>query len=498
MKSLIQIEKDRKFYHSFKNQKTVHRSSLFAPKIENCDTIITFLNHFYLKRKYKSVACKISSISNTGELINTTTFDVIGTRVYLINLDKILYSKKIINNYLIEFFSNKNLFIPFPAVMINHLGKGFCNMVHSYNRTLNDVFEDDKIGRHNVKEAAIDIIDDKSYSSFFHFATGNYPLKANIDFEYISNEKKLKKSLQINMPRLNHKRISLDKIFGKKYLKSNGVIKIQQPKQRLFYGRVLAGIENIKTKQFTCNHSFYDSSNVKEYMNNSYSFNTYPFFSEFLNKIIMYPIMSPCNLEMFISFKKNNKIFKSNTFKINSSSKKPLEISINNIVDVLQIKDVTAFSFNVFSKNSKIPTRVPHQLIYGSLDKKTNLNTSINVVLVNHSIFVPKNKKGYCWGQILVCKNYIFKLGICFKDSNNNTEDKIKLKFYSQNGLECTYQRKCKPGSAIIVDNDTLNFNPKNKINFLWFTATCNRHDLIAFTFHLHKKYKIASGDHCF
>ena len=50
----------------------------------------------------------------------------------------------------IDFFSERNLFIPFSAVIITHVGKNFCNVVHSYNRILNDVFEDDKINKNHV------------------------------------------------------------------------------------------------------------------------------------------------------------------------------------------------------------------------------------------------------------------------------------------------------------------------------------------------------------
>ena len=49
------------------------------------------------------------------------------------------FSKFKVKNFLIDFFSERNLFIPFPAVIITHVGKNFCNVVHSYNRILNDV-----------------------------------------------------------------------------------------------------------------------------------------------------------------------------------------------------------------------------------------------------------------------------------------------------------------------------------------------------------------------
>ena len=49
-----------------------------------------------------------------------------------------------VSNYMVEFFSPDNLFIPFPAVMVNHHGKNFINQVHAFNRVLNDVFEDEE------------------------------------------------------------------------------------------------------------------------------------------------------------------------------------------------------------------------------------------------------------------------------------------------------------------------------------------------------------------
>ena len=70
MKSFKQIEKDRIFYHKYKNSKTVHRSSLLAPifTYNRSILIITFLNHFYLKEGYKKVACKVTTITTEGNI----------------------------------------------------------------------------------------------------------------------------------------------------------------------------------------------------------------------------------------------------------------------------------------------------------------------------------------------------------------------------------------------------------------------------------------------
>ena len=96
------------------------------------------------------------------------------------NLKKLFEeSNKKINYFIIEFFSQNNLFIPFPAVMINHNNNNFCNLVHSYNRILNDIFEDDKNSM-NVPESSFEKFIDKKHDTFFNFSTGIYDFQGKI------------------------------------------------------------------------------------------------------------------------------------------------------------------------------------------------------------------------------------------------------------------------------------------------------------------------------
>ena len=143
MKDYLQVQKDRIKYHVQPFKNTVHRSSLIAPQMEKADTWISFINHFLIKRGYKSVALKINAVDKNGHLLDSKTIQIEEPKVYSINLSK-LFERIKVNNFLIDFFSERNLFIPFPAVIISHLGKDFCNTVHSYNRVLNDPFEDDE------------------------------------------------------------------------------------------------------------------------------------------------------------------------------------------------------------------------------------------------------------------------------------------------------------------------------------------------------------------
>ena len=156
MKDYHRFQKDRIKYYAHPNKNTVHRSSLIVPNIPSSETWIGFINHFLIKRGYKSIALKISAINKIGYLLDTLTIEINEPKVYSYNLTK-MFSKSNSVNYLIEFFSEKNLFIPFPAVIITHFGKDFCNVVHSYNRILNDVFEDDQVNRTQVSEASFDL-----------------------------------------------------------------------------------------------------------------------------------------------------------------------------------------------------------------------------------------------------------------------------------------------------------------------------------------------------
>ena len=147
----------------------------------------------------------------------------------------------------------------------------------------------------------------------------------------------------------------LSKILPQKF--EGGIVKIKQPIQKLFYGRMLAGRLNKKTKSFSANHSYYDSSHIQEYFKSSESYRTYPYLKEFVNKITMYPVFSLSKLSINLEIYSKNKTFISPEINFSSKSSKPLNICINDYVNSNNLKDVSAFSLVAKSKNGKIPTR---------------------------------------------------------------------------------------------------------------------------------------------
>ena len=222
-------------------------------------------------------------------------------------------------------------------------------------------------------KASFDLRLSNKYDTFFNLNSGITNLKDEIVSIYCVKDKlKFSKKIKVSIPRLSFKSFYLSKILPQKF--EGGIVKIKQPIQKLFYGRMLAGRLNKKTKSFSANHSYYDSSHIQEYFKSSESYRTYPYLKEFVNKITMYPVFSLSKLSINLKIYSKNKTFISPKINFSSKSSKPLNICVNDYVNSNNLKDVTAFSLVAKSKNGKIPTRMNHQLIYGDEKKIMHYN----------------------------------------------------------------------------------------------------------------------------
>jgi hypothetical protein len=497
MKPLLEVEKTRIAYHKNANKNTVHRSSLIAPRIDGATTNITFLNHFLIKRNYKEVALKITSLNSLGKVVDSISIEINEPKVYSINLEDMFDGNSEICEYLIEFYSEKNLFIPFPAVMVNHIGADFINSVHSFNRVLNDIFENDSVNAAQVYESSIDYVVDKRYDTFFNFASGPFKPTREIEIALETAPSEVhKKSIPTDIERLTNRNYFISNIFVDAGTLPNGTLKILQPKQELFYGRLLAGVIDRETKAFSANHSYYDSSNTKEYFDNDLSRRTYPYFADALNQITMYPIMSPSLLSVHIEISDDSKHFSSQPLEIRSPSQSPIMFDIDKIVHSAGLKNVTAFEVVARAINGSVPTRVNHQLIYGPKNSGSLLRSSINVSLINRQVFTPPTKTGFTWGQMVVHSDYISHLGICFNESAG-TGDEVEVTFYGENGLIKNVKSHLQPGTSLIMNSDEFK-DVEHGSRFIWYVAKSKRPDLSAQSFHSHKLSHNSSGEHSF
>lgn len=502
LKPFLDVEKNREKYHKYPDKNTVHRSSLVVPRFEQARSHISFLNHFLIKRAIKSVVLKITAINSHGDVFDSISMKIDEPRVYALDLEHLFDDEKSITQYLVEFYSDKNLFIPFPAVMVNHVGNDFTNCVHSYNRVVNDIFEDDAVNKHQVCEASIDVMMDEDHDTFFNFVTGTFKVKSNIEISLSNKDNSFKQDIPIEMERLGNKNFYLSDILHDKPSalgerpQGRKILTVLQPKQSLFYGRLLAGIINKKTLSFSANHSYYDSSSTEEYFDNNTSSRAFPYFSKSKNQVTMYPIMSPSKINVYIKVYDGESAYKSEEKTIISPSNQSISFDVDEIVADSGFSNVTLFEVIAKSVNGNIPTRVNHQLIYGAKSSDSELYSSINTSLFNKQVFAPSGKPGLTWGQVIVDSDYESSLGVGFNTPSSDIED-ISIDFYGQAGLLKSINRKLNPNTFLIFEDDFFSSLGVEK-EFVWFIIRSERMGIGAQSFHTHVESRNSSGEHSF
>lgn len=509
MKPFLEVEKDRKEYHlnSFKN--TVHRSSLLIPKIKNNNTYISFLNHFLLKRNYKNVVIKITAYNNKGESGESRTFEINELKVYCFFIEKLLGDQ--FSCYQIEFFSSNNLFIPFPAVIINHVSKFSINTVHSFNRILNDSKEDDLINKVHLKEASIDFALSKSRNTFFIFQSGLLAIKEK-SIEIIiekSNETRQPKlvKIPITIPKMSIRKFNLNEVLkdldlGSDISPGEYTLRILQPKQEMFYGRLLVGIEEVDNGSFTANHSYYDNSTYEEYFDSKSSFRTFAYFKNSTNQIRIYPVMSSGQgiFSIHVNFKNENKMHSKilREYKFDNTHNS-LAINLNELIrkSPFASKDIHTYTINFTNKKeNRVPTRINMQIIYGS-EIETNINASINNSLLNEKIFSPKNKGSFRWLQIINHRDYESKTKIFFASKNNinnSSPIKVNISFYDSRGCFMEKDIFLNILDSYLIKNEDL----KSDEDFIWCVAKSEFPNLDLCTFHTNLISNFSSGEHSF
>jgi len=491
MKPLKEVESTRKAYHANPTVDSVHRSSLTAPRMPGAATSISFLNHFLLKRGYADVACRIAAVDAEGQRIDSRLHRVHEPRVYTFRLEA---GGDDAHTYLIEFFAAQNLFIPFPAVMVNHEGPDFLNVVHSYNRVLNDVFEDDSINRDAVAEAAIDVSTEPGIDTFLVFAAGQTQCRDVLDLELSRTGTVVRRSLCVDVPRFGSQIVSLSEAMPESAT-GGGVLKIRQPRQFMFFGRMLAG-QRVATGAFSANHSYYDSSDKPEYWEDGRpSHRVFPFFHGFENELVVFPIMSPGTLEIGLKFHDSHgkALGERPVGDVTSPGGASLRASANRVARELGLDEagVSAFSVVAHAHGAPVPTRVNHQLVW----RAGGLPAAVIMALSNPNVFAPAGKRGFAWGQLPVGSDVESRLGVVTNGADGDPTD-VEIVLYDERGERSRTASTLVPGAA-------LEFSPTELARdltgpFCWYTASSPRNDIAAFAVNRHRASGHSSGEHSF
>ncbi len=500
MKGFKDVEVARRRYHEDGARDSVHRAALSVPEIAGATVEISFLNHFRLKRGYEKIGCRVTAIDGQGQRVQSRLYPVRDARVHTIPLTGTTGSE--IASYLVEFFAAENLFIPFPAVMVNHRGAGFLNTVHAYNRVLNDVFEDDAINAQAVHEASIDVDLKPGHDTFVLFAAGMMPCRGTLELDLVSEAGAAHASQELDVPRFGTRWIGLKSLFGEAEHGSAAILTVRQPSQPMFFGRLLAG-QQAADGAISANHSYYDSSELLEYWDDTRpSCRLYPFMPGLDNRICMYPVMSPSQLDLEVSlFGTGGAILGTCPVdRLKSPGDRFAEALIDDVVADLGLapEEVSGFALAASPADGQAPTRINHQLIYG----RGGLDSSINVSLFNPNVFQPEGKSGFCWGQVPIGGGFDSCLGISL-NTPEIPDTEVAATFYDEDGEVARRTWTMPRGSSKIIDPvaelaSELGSVPSEAPLYLWYVLETERPALSAYAVSRHAVSGHASGEHSF
>lgn len=493
MKSLREVEKTRLDSYLDAQKNSVHRSSLIVPVMPRSEVSISFLNHFLIKRNNPNIGLRITAVGESGERLMTRLFQIDEPRVYTFQLQRDFCPTA--NSFLVEFFSSSNLVIPFPAVMINHRGNGSYSTVHSFNRVLNDVFEDDEINTVQVREGGIDIAQNPEASTFFTVSAGQQQLQCEIDLFFKNSLISLEQQLTVNLPRLTQQTFFLKDVFPEAEHRQ-GVLLVQQPRQNMFYGRLLVG-QALSTGEFSANHSYYDNSTVAgEYWDDAKpSHRTYPIISDLGTKLRIYPIQSPSQLEFKIECKdvSGAVLGTSPLFHVSSPGAELVEVDIQQLLNDLQITHAQASAFTLSARpmDGNTPTRINHQVVFGA----SGLESSINVSMHNFNIFHSSEKPRTSWGQLIYSEQFDSWLAVA---NDGVIDSDIEVKLFNEQGQIFTFPLSVRQGTCTqILLTDVLKRSPQVD-EFIWYEIESSNYFLTAWTISQHRLSGHCTGEHSF
>ena len=439
----------------------VFRSSVLIPHIAGLKTSAAFLNHFKLKRGISSVACKVSAYEQ-GKRVAENSFQVTETKAYVIQFDQ-MFDRNFENGtvFEIEFFCSENIGVPYPAVMINHLSQTSFNAVHAFSRFFNDVHEYNSQANFKVLETSFDTVISEEKNTFFTVISGMEPLVANIQVKLKDNAiagDSTIASIPINAKRLTATVVSFDSLMLDSSKLNNASLSICLPDQTMLYQRMLVGTMS-KDGGMTANHSYYDSSSVKEYFEDaSLSSRSYVFIPELTNKVRMYPCASPgvypCYLQINM-LTGECKRFHLGSF--HSPGKSFIEADVDQLIlqGKLDRANVASFDFEVHPDGHQTSTRFGHQVIYASLEKSNSLPASINFLLKNKNNMSQTLNGSRIWGQIFLSTDYDTWLAIT-NEQFVKGQFNINISFYSNSGKVSTQKIKSNKQGVLKLSSEEI------------------------------------------
>ena len=453
---------------------SIHRSSLIFPvsPLSKAKPVVVLSNHFKIKRDIASVGMRVWGIDREGKRAFSDHLVLDEPRVYRYDLAARCKNVEDLACCQVEFFSGANLGMPYPAVMVNHVGLGFHNVVHSFARVLNDVFEAEEINSIKVAEASIDVRVDNQFDTFLCFMTGAQPItdhRVRLLLRLPGGES-LEGTARVATTRYASTTIFLSEVFAEKTIPFGSVLRVETPTQPDYFGRMIGGILSRGDGAFSANHTYYDHGVVPEYVDAPHGYNYYPLFPGRSFRLVFYPIQAPSVLKVHAEY-------------YDESGKslgygKPLTLESPRgdaaIVEVSAEAPSGARCFRIEVGpvgDSKLPSRLSHQVVIGGKGLAGSINESL--VFPHEQAAPPPPGKPYLsWIQGAHGPDSVTQIGVSLlRDLKESA--RVDFAIYDEAGLFSERSVELPPRGATVLDSRALFGLPKETDRYFFVYAKC-------------------------
>ena len=480
---------------------SVHRSSLLVPEIAGATAEIAFLNHFLIKRNYPHVGCRITGVDRVGKRIESQLYPITERRVYRFNLTELFGGKA--SAYQVEFFAPENLFVPFPAVMINHYGGDFINTVHAFNRVLNDVFEEDEQTRSDVAETGIEVTLSNEIDTVCWLMGGMSPSVGTAELTLDTPDGANYASVPLALSRFGVQQISLRDVFPGVGHVRNGLLRVKQPPQAMFFGRLL-GVQSLpQTGAFSGNHSFYDTRELDETWDNDRpSSQIFAYAPELAPRIRIHPeFPADRAIALTLTFfdHQGNELRTLDAGTLERPGRH-LELDIARTIEACGLDGnvVGSFDLSASPKSGNTLMRIAYHLVYG----KTGVEGSSIFALGNPNVKPRDPAKGRTWGQAVVGSAFKTWLAVA-AGLRSDAPTNCTFEFYDERGPLATRRFQIVPNGGLVIDVERelaseLEGMLEQHHTPVWFYLDADRSDINAHAVTTHRVNGNTTVEHTF
>jgi hypothetical protein len=475
MKLYKSVLTDQAVQHRAVTSNTLHRSSLlFAVRpFGNSSAVVTLSNHFKIKRGIDSVGMRVWGFDQAGHRLFSDHLLLTEARVYRYDLAKHGEQYPTFATCQVEFYAAANLGYPFPAALVNHVGVGFHNVVHSYARVLNDVFEDEQVGEFHVAESSIDVRVDETFDTFVSFLTGPLGLDDEM-LEVIVRRPRGEietACVPVNKNRFSTTTIRLSEVFPGVTFPYGSLLKIKQPVQPMFFGRMIGGCINRSDGAFSANHTYYDHTAVGEYFDAPFGYGQYPLIPESHSRLVFYPIQAPSSLELSVEY------FGEHGESLGHGLAQRLDSPDGHaaIFDVSAEGSAAARSYRVKARplaGSGLPTRLSHQIVLGQGGLDGSINESLEYPQ-GQATDAPAGQPYLSWVQGVHGARKVTRFGLTAMRAEQHKPAEVRYVVYGERGLILEKTVTIPPNGAAFIDSQRLFGQPEGADQYFFIYTYC-------------------------